>query len=148
MKEPTVAMVFQERLFTDLEATTHIHVDGVPCRATVKGPRTILDPVRARAVTERGIAQADANAAEEWRAALRVALERVARRRPDLTSDDLWVEVGEDGMGKGNPSALGSIFRGAAKDGLIRLTDQRRESQRPAHHRKPLRVWASLVCPR
>ena len=105
----------------------------------------VLDPVRAHAVTEVGVARSGDHAADDWVDEMRDGIQRVARRQARLTSDDLWVEVGPDAIGRGNPSALGSVFRSVARDGVIELTSDLRESQRPAHHRKPLRVWRSLV---
>ena len=111
----------------------------------VEAEEPVLDPVRAHAVTEAGVRQSGDRAAEDWKQDMHAAIYVIARRQPLLTSDDLWNEVGAAAVTEQNPSALGSVFRTAAKDGLIRLTGDRQESQRPAHHRKPLRVWRSLI---
>jgi hypothetical protein len=48
-------------------------------------------------------------------------------------------------MQQGNSSALGVAFRTAAKLGYIRLQAERKDSQRPSMHRKPLRIWESRI---
>jgi len=110
------------------------------------GARPVLDSVEAKRVTEAGVAQSRDASPEAWREEMRLALHAVARRMQYITSDDLWAHVGAEAMRQANPSALGSVFRSVARDGAIEITDERRESQRPAHHRKPLRVWRSRVC--
>ena len=108
----------------------------------------VLNPALAHALADRGCQQSGDRAAEDWKESMQHAIYVIARRQPLLTSDDLWNEVGAAAVQEQNPSALGSVFRAAARDGLIRLTGDRQESLRPAHHRKPLRVWQSLICTR
>jgi len=106
----------------------------------------VLNRQLARDKADRGIALSSAGAPEAWQAMIREAIYRIARRQQLFTSDDLWVDVGERAMYQANPSALGGVFRGVAAEGAIVCTDDRRESQRPATHRRPLRVWRSLIC--
>jgi hypothetical protein len=104
----------------------------------------VLDKDAAAEATEAGITKSDEGADDSWKDQMLAAIKKLADERAIITSDDVWELVGRHGMTDSNPSALGSVFRRAAKEGYIKLTDQRVESQRPAHHRKPLRVWQSL----
>lgn len=109
----------------------------------------VLDRVEASRVTEIGIARSTAHTPEETRADLARLVETVARQRATLTSDDVWVAARDEGIDLATcrPSALGGVFRAVASAGIIMLTNERQESRRPAHHRKPLRVWRSCVFP-
>jgi len=104
-----------------------------------------LDPVEGHRRTEKGIAQSRDHSPDDWRDSMCLALHSLARRRQFITSDDLWDDVGTEAMEGANPSALGSVFRSVAKDGAILLTTAKQESQRAPTHRRPLRVWRSLV---
>lgn len=139
----------QECLFCggDASAPDHLkHCDGRQGRveAAVEAER-VLDPVEAARVTEIGVATSRDHAPESWRDDKQLVVRELATRQPFITSDDVWEAVGTHAMRLANPSALGSVFRSAAKAGDIELTEERRESQRPATHRRPLRVWRSLV---
>jgi hypothetical protein len=107
----------------------------------------VLNSDLAQQVTEAGVARVEAHVASEMADAMRLVVAAVARRQPFLTSDDIWATARmlDVDLSQANPSALGGAFRSVARDGLILLTDERRESQRPPQHRKPLRVWRSLV---
>ncbi len=113
---------------------------------TPEPEKPVLDPVEAKRLTDIGIARSEAAATEEWKAEMRLCLEEVARRQALFTSDDLWALAGTEKMQQCNRSALGGIFTSAAKAGIMRLTGVWRVSERPAHHRKLLRVWESNVC--
>lgn len=105
----------------------------------------VLDAPRAHRVTEKAVSRSTAHAPSEVFEQASLALVGVAYQQPELTADDVWLAVPRDVMKQWNPSALGGVFRAAAKDGLIELTGEKRESQRPATHRRPLRVWRSRV---
>jgi hypothetical protein len=105
----------------------------------------VLNPAKAREVTERGIQQSTDHAPVYIAELARLKIEALARRKDTITSDDVWVEMPPALMRAWNTSALGGVFRSLARDGVLQLTGERRESQRPAHHRKPLRVWRSLI---
>jgi hypothetical protein len=105
----------------------------------------VLDAARAAQLSDAGCQQSGDRAADDWKMDMVRGIYVIARRQPLLTSDDLWAELGAAAVQRCNPSALGGVFRSAARDGLIRLTGDRLESRRPAHHRRPLRVWQSLI---
>ena len=108
----------------------------------------VLDPVRAVVVTDRAVAVADVHAPPGYVDTLVATIHTLAQSHERLTSDDVWVALGSSVMQEGNASALGCAFRMAAHRGWIRLAhDERAESQRPATHRRPLRVWYSTLWP-
>ncbi|MBK3601004.1 hypothetical protein JHN50_04325 [Streptomyces sp. MBT98] len=97
---------------------------------------TNLDAEKSR---DAAIAQADANAHDQWK---RYALDFVAEVSTvldDFTTDDLW----DLGLIKPNePRALGPVMRRAAKRGLIATTGEFRKSR--YRNCAPLPVWASV----
>ena len=71
----------------------------------------------------------------------------IARRQEQLTSDDIWewllklelnLEVHE-------PRAMGAVLRNAARDHIILPVNQWQESTRPIAHKRPVRIWKSLI---
>lgn len=107
--------------------------------------RQVLDAERAHAVTEAAIEQVEKNASELYLDMLVDAVRAVALDRLHLASDDVHVRLGGARMRLGNPSALGAAFRIAARLGYIRLQPERKDSERPATHRRPLRIWESCI---
>lgn len=93
---------------------------------------------------DEGIARADYYADLEWRTAAYTALVDVAYLTPFLTSDDVWDRI--DGPTTHEHRALGAIFRRASEAGVIAPTDTYRPTSRPSAHRRPIRVWRSLIC--
>jgi hypothetical protein len=117
--------------------------DGRQGRIEAEEP--VLNPAKAREVTERGIQQSTDHAPAYIAELARLKIEALARVKDTITSDDVWEQMPPALMRAWNPSALGVVFRSLRRDGVLQLTSERRESQRPAHHRKPLRVWRSLI---
>jgi hypothetical protein len=117
---------------------------AIEARAMAEEP-PVLDRAGTHRAAERGIAQAEAHAPDEYLALLQCAIYEIARVQPSLTSDDVWARVGVHQMHTGNPSALGAAFRLASRAGWIRRGDGRSDSIRPATHGRPLREWKSLI---
>jgi hypothetical protein len=79
-------------------------------------------------------------------AAAIMAVMRVAKRLPLFTTDDVWMELQSDGVGAPvEPRAMGAVMRSARMQGIAEPTDRVSSSERPACHRRPLRVWRSLL---
>lgn len=93
---------------------------------------------------DEGMARADYYADLEWKTAAYQALVDVAYLTPFLTSDEVWDRI--DGPETHEHRALGAIFRRAAEAGVIAPTDTYRPTARPEAHRRPVRVWRSLIC--
>ena len=66
----------------------------------------------------------------------------LANRRRELTTDAVWHLVGPPPK---EPRAMGAVMRKAASRGWIRATDRTTLSVRPECHRRPIRIWESLI---
>lgn len=82
------------------------------------------------------------NANPEWMAEALDAVERLAGIHEEFTTDAVWAVVKSK---TSEPRAMGAVMRIATKQGIIAPTDGHRPSERKASHRRPLRVWKSLV---
>jgi len=94
---------------------------------------------------EDAIDSAERGANPDWLAAARRGIKVLAHRREYLTSDDLWVWLKDLEIKVEEPRAMGSIMAGARNDALIAPTSEFLPSARPACHRRPQRVWRSLI---
>lgn len=99
-------------------------------------PQAIVTPDQARAVHE-------ARDAAWLKDALEV-LRDMARRKPEITVDDLWSAIPEEPR---RPRQMTSVILAARAEGLIEQTNRHRPSARSARHGRPVRVWRSLICP-
>lgn len=93
---------------------------------------------------DEAIKKADDNASMTWKHDATAALHRVCRRQHKLTTDDVWAELASAETPR-EPRAMGAIMQKAYKGGIIQPTDNWRLSNRPACHRRPLRVWEVLI---
>lgn len=94
---------------------------------------------------EEAIARAGAAADSDWKVLARKAIEQLARARETFTTDDVWKLLPADVAETHEPRALGAIMRAAARDGIIEATDEWTLSEQVSCHRRPKRVWRSLV---
>ena len=82
-----------------------------------------------------------------WEAVETVRL--VALRRETLTSDDIWTALEalweQGAMTFPEPRVMGAVFKVAEREGYVRPTEEHRLSRRPVCHRRPIRVWRSLL---
>lgn len=70
----------------------------------------------------------------------------VAKRSEYLTTDDVWLSLRQaDVIMPTDPRALGAVMKAAQKNQWIAPTDRHKLSQRPACHRRPLRIWKSRL---
>lgn len=58
-----------------------------------------------------------------------------------FSTDDVWAFLGDGAESIGEPRAMGAAMRMAAEEGLIEATNEFRPSDRPACHRRPVRLW-------
>lgn len=79
-----------------------------------------------------------------WLEGAVLVIARVAHALPRLTSDDVWQAMPAT-LHVDEPRALGAAMRHAERDGTIRPTATWVLSTRAVCHRRPLRVWESLV---
>lgn len=85
-----------------------------------------------------------AHAPEPWTAAAERAVKEVAMAMPYLTTDEVWAAMPPDRSTHEN-RAMGPIMTRAGRQGLIRATDEHRDSTRPEAHARPVRIWKSLM---
>lgn len=113
-----------------------------PRRRPVEGedrpPPVLFDVAAGEEARDAAMAQADAAADPEWKAAAWAAIVRLANGADDFTADDVWRIVGSKPK---EPRALGPLLSRAQKQGMIWSTGERRNSARPEHHAFPCAVW-------
>lgn len=107
----------------------------------------VLDPVRAKALADEGLARAEAAHNAKWATIFDDAIEAVASRQFLVCSDDVWEHIGKTTGHHGASSALGGAFRRAQRDEILVPLDHAVLSKRPAQHGNWLRVWKSLIAP-
>lgn len=95
-----------------------------------------------RTITLNAIAQAEANAPQQWLADARAAVRHLAAKHPTFIVDAIW----ELGLPKPPEArAIGAVIQWAAREGLIVGTDDFLPSAQAGCHHVPRRVWRSLV---
>lgn len=116
---------------------------------SVRGKLEILQDMKQLSLLERadsektrGIERAEVGASAEWLDTAYKALEELARKNGELTSDDVWflLEQRQVVMPREH-RAMGPVMRRAAQAGIIRPSSKFRLSNRPVNHRRPQRVW-------
>jgi len=74
------------------------------------------------------------------------AARRVAKRMTTFTADDLWMDLYLNGVQPPvEPRALGAVMTAVEREHIGEPTRDFKLSVRPACHRRPLRVWKSLI---
>jgi hypothetical protein len=71
------------------------------------------------------------------------AVKRTAERRGEFTGDDVWTSMGDQVVVE--PRALGPVMRRAQRLGWATPTDRYVLTERPEAHRRPVRVWRSMI---
>lgn len=92
---------------------------------------------------EDAIDNAEEGAGQSWMEHAAEVLRRVAEGQEELTTDDLRIAGLEECPG--DPRALGAVMRNGSIMGWIERTDRTTNTTRVRAHRRPLRVWASLL---
>lgn len=93
------------------------------------------------AALERVEAHADA----EWKQAALEAVRLCARQMPEFTTDQIWKVLDRTDYGTHEPRAMGAIMRQAVGLGWVKPTNQYRTSDRPECHKRPVKVWDSML---
>jgi len=89
-----------------------------------------------------GIDRVEQGANPEWAKEAYCAVEALASERHTFTTDDVWERVTTTTP---EHRAMGAVMRRAQRDNLIRPTDGFKLTQRASSHRRPLRVWESVM---
>lgn len=108
-----------------------------------------FDPPAARLAREHAIQQVDEHADMEWKHLAKSVVRSLAITREEFTTDAVWYLLEQTTAATTHePRALGAVMRAAASDRIIVATDRTVESVRVANHRRPVRIWRSLIYPR
>lgn len=91
------------------------------------------------------IKRAERNAEQDWFLTAERCLRIVARQKQCFTSDDVWDQLRDFNVQTKDNRAMGAIFRNAYRDHLIVPVNQWKESRRRVAHRRPVRLWKSLL---
>lgn len=96
----------------------------------------------ANAAKDEAIARVEAHANEEWLEQARWAIHLVAASRPSFTSQEVWPHIPGETHDK---RAMGAAMRAAEREGIIEPTLTWQQSDSIVNHRRPQRVWRSLL---
>jgi hypothetical protein len=104
------------------------------------------DRAEANQVRDEAIQRSYDAAHERWKQTMDEVIYAVARLRTEFTTDDVWdyFERTEVVVPKETRS-LGRAMQRAHLEGWIVPTDRVVNSDRPRCHRRPVRVWRSLL---
>ena len=82
---------------------------------------------------------------EDWHALAAQGLRVIALNNATFTSDEVWEWMGDLDIEPPEPRAMGHVFKRAYRDHTIVPMNEWRESRRRIAHRRPVRIWRSLV---
>lgn len=93
-----------------------------------------------------GMQRAEMHAPVSWRGSAELALQYVAKRRPELTTDPVWSVLESWGIEMPpEPRAIGPLMKAACGWGWLEPTGRTHKSVRPDCHRRPLAVYRSKL---
>lgn len=104
-----------------------------------------FDKEVAERVKERAIDRVERAADEDWLSLVSGLVRHLALTRETLTTDDVWAGIGDRVAEPSEPRAMGAVMRTAARSGWVEATDRTVKSSRVKCHRRPIRVWRSLL---
>ena len=93
----------------------------------------------------QGMQQADANADGRWRHVFDACVLAAARKKPEITSDDVLAEIESlpDAPCTHNLAAIGPAMSRAKEMGILERTDRVKRSERPEKHGNRQNIWLS-----
>lgn len=94
---------------------------------------------------QEGIEAAYQYADLDWKQVASKALRQCAETFSEFTTDDLWEIIKKTGVTTSENRAMGAVMQAAARSGMIKATPTFVASKRPEAHKKPNRVWESLI---
>ena len=100
-------------------------------------------PAPAQERIAAGMKQADENADGRWRHIFDACVLAAAKKKPEITSDDVLAEIEalDQAPGTHNLAAIGPAMKRAAKMGVLAYTDRVKRSERPEKHGNRQNVW-------
>lgn len=102
-----------------------------------------IDFDEGKRLRDQGMKRSSDAAGNEWREGARTLIELLALTQEYVVSDDMW-EAGLQAASSSN-TALGHVFRWAAKEGFLTKTDRVLLTKLKGSHANPMTVWESLV---
>lgn len=98
-------------------------------------------------VTNDAIDRAYVAANPEWKRLVYGVLKALAQKQATVTTDQLWDALDEMGAipEQREPRALGGVVRCLVRDGVLAPSLEYKLCARPSMHKRPIRVWKSLV---
>ena len=104
------------------------------------------DSIKAGEGKRADIIAVDQAADPVWKTNAKRAVFDLASTRTTFTTDDVWNLLQKrNEEAPREPRALGAIMTAAASKQIIRASANYVESTRPECHRRPIRVWQSLI---
>ena len=107
--------------------------------------RFLFDKKLSEQKRDQSIDLVEKGADSQWKKEVETAIQKIVRIRETFTTDDVWAAMPEGIRDDVEPRAMGAMMRNAAKSGLCVALSQWKPSVRVCCHRRPLRVWRSLV---
>lgn len=104
------------------------------------------DPRQGSLLRDEAIDQVEEHAQEEWKKAAYNVVVYIAKHRVEFTTDAVWSLLDRISFVTHENRAMGAIMRRAANRGVCVRTDRTTQSVRPECHRRPIRIWRSLMC--
>ena len=96
-------------------------------------------------MTSSHVSSAKGGADGDWYLCAMRGVRVMAHRRQYITSDDVWLWLLPLEVTTSDNRAMGSVMRESQRDGVITLTSNFLSSARSCNHRRPQRVWKSLI---
>lgn len=105
-----------------------------------------IDPLGGEIGKQEGISRAARASNPEWWQAALEALKEAATNKPILNTDDVYtILYMREAPSTHENRAFGPVMLYGASQGWIIRTDHWAESRRRTAHRRPIRVWYSLI---
>lgn len=86
---------------------------------------------------DAGVSSVNKNTPEEWKAACRLAIARLASTGETFTAEDVRKQIGDP---PNHANAMGAQFIGAAKEGIIQKVGYA-QPMRPSSHARCIASW-------
>lgn len=94
------------------------------------------------AARDEAMGRAEAGAGEAWTQEALEAVKAIARSKPELTSDDIWLS----GLSEpAEPRALGPVLAKLKREGVIKKSGRFVQTSRVSRHATDIAVWTSLI---
>lgn len=107
---------------------------------------SLFDFTEAVAARDEAIERVERNAEPLWKTQATQAIRHLATSRERFSTDDVWEYMHQRGMEMPHENrVMGALMVSASKQNWIARTDNYVNSLRPACHRRPVRVWVSLI---